>query len=160
MSLFANASGFVIYVIGKPRQPLGDHQCLELLTRVDPDTYRNCWQKQLAITVVTHQISFSEGIKLNLLGLAFYLASGKTMNSFISLGPGRKIKKERKFTYTHIGTQACVHTNTHTHIGRNKRQSSIISNTEICMHIYIWTYIHVCKPTERHIYDRHTHIHP
>ena len=58
-----------IHVVGKLRQAAVGDQCLELLIGVDPDTYRGCCQRQLAIRDVT-QPGFSEGTEINLLGLA------------------------------------------------------------------------------------------
>jgi hypothetical protein len=65
-------------------------QCLKLLTKVDPDTYRGYCQRLLVIRKVTLQtFFFPDGTKLNLLGLALSMASRKIMNSFTSLGPAR-----------------------------------------------------------------------
>ena len=44
-----------IHVVGKLRQAAVGDQCLELLIGVDPDTYRGCYQRQLATSEITQQ---------------------------------------------------------------------------------------------------------
>jgi hypothetical protein len=98
---------------------------------VDLDTCRGCCQRQPEIREVFW------GNKVYFTGAGSVVASRKIVNS---LGLVRKKRKEKILFFTH------THTHTHTQRererererekGRNKRQSPIISYTQIYMHAY------------------------
>ena len=48
-------TGSGVHVVGKLRQAAVRGQSLELLIGVDPDTYRGCYQRQLATSEITQQ---------------------------------------------------------------------------------------------------------